>query len=308
MADEIPDPSLGSDEDADLAALDALGFDVLAEDPPFGGQADVERRARRHQRRRHVAQVTAVAALVLVVVIGGVVLLRTNGDDAQQVAVGAAPAQTSATYVLPPEDSTDVGFELAIDSVMTGDQVIDAGTPVRYSFVYTAPDGTALRLDVVRDRQWFGAAAGAPTTVAGGGTDDIRSVLGLPVCGPLGRCPYGTWPGTVVETDVVGQVLVTCTGGDAILDGTEQALSSGVPGNPVGAVGILEGRWTFVVRPPDGAIPRACDYTNAAVAAASAAADGLRAVDDAEWRQYLRDHADTNTLDPDRASTTTTMG
>ncbi len=217
----------------------------------------------------------------------------------------SAPEQVSATYVLPPEGSTEVGFELALDSVMAGDAAIDRGDPVSYSFVYTEPDGTALRIDAVRDRQWFGPDAGTPTTAASGTTDDIRAVLGLPVCGPLERCPYGTWPGTVVETDAVGQVLVTCTGGDAILDGTEQALSSGVPGGPVGAVGILEGRWTFVVRPPNDAIPLACAYTDAAVAAASAAATGLRAVDETEWRQYLRDHRETNPLDLGRGSTTT---
>jgi hypothetical protein len=275
MTDSTPhDPpsgdELGPDDDGvrDLGALRELGFDTLsAGDAPFDGLHEVKARAERSTRRRRWALGAAAAAVLLVLGSFGVLLAGTGEESAPDVYTGP-PAAGGEHFLLPPSDATDVGWRLGLDSVYESSSDLPPTEDVDfYRFEYTRSDG--LRVPFFLQRV---SDAGAGSEVrAGDGTSSEPTP-------------------SVIDTERFGWVEVVCL---AQLDA---------------ATGRISYEWEFSLIL--GGHPEELTRTMCAPAevdAMVAALDDLRVVDESEWRQYLEDHGDTNTLDPSRRSTDTTV-
>jgi len=256
---------------ADMARLDDLGLPGLAAGPgPDDARwADVQSRARRHRRRRWVPAAVAAVALV---VIGGVALAVVGGHDDASVSVDT-PSTPERSYLLPPPEAPEIGFQLALDDV-------EAPAPGE------VPSPERVALSTV---EW--GEAGARWSLTTGAPN-------------LGSAPdEPTTPTTPLEHVGALDVEITCTTTSSV---------GGAETGTVGARGRLtDGSW-FILEPVPAEGDRLsldrCDDSPGAAAAARAAVASLRIVDGTTWRRFLLDHVATNTLDPSRTTSTTAAG
>jgi hypothetical protein len=259
----------GPDDDGvrDLGVLRGLGFDTLSGgEAPFDGLDDVKARAERSIRRRRWAVGAAAAAVLLVVGSLGVLLAGTGEESTPDVHTGPSAAE-GEHFLMPPADATDVGWLLGLDGVYEGSEDTPPTEQVDfYRFEYTTAAGLRVPFFVQRDSD----AGGESAVLAGGGTSSESAP-------------------TVIDTGRFGRVEVVC------LPQTDAAS------------GRISAGWEFSIMiggHPDELARATCE--SAEVDAMVAVLDALRLVDEPEWRQYLRDHRGTNTLDDSRRSTGTT--
>jgi hypothetical protein len=278
MTDRTPhDPpsgdQLGPDDDGvrDLGVLRGLGFDALSGgDAPLDGLHDVKARAERSTRRRRWTVGAAAAAALLVVGSLGLLLASTGEESAPDVYTGR-PAAQGGHFLLPPADATDVGWQLGLDAVDAGSDDIPSTEHVDfYRFEY---ETAAAKMSLSADRLGTSEA----TAVESIPSNDYYGVVGEPSSAPSEPANFST----------IWSFWINCASDGAAVAG-----------------GALDEAWNFELRSVESGGGGECSPTALAPALASQVR-GLRVVDEAEFLEYLRDHTDTNTLDPANRPTTT---
>jgi hypothetical protein len=279
MTDRTPqDPpsgdELGPDDDGvrDLGVLRGLGFDALSGgDAPFDGLDDVKARAERSTRHRRWTIGAAAAAALVVVGALGVLLAGTGEESAPDVYTGP-PATEGERFLLPPADATDVGWTLGLDSVDEARSNLPPTEDVDfYRFEYETSAG---KMSLSADRSGTSDA----TAVESVPSNDYAGVVGEPSSAPSEPANFST----------NGSFWINCASDGAAVAG-----------------GALDEAWDFELRFVESGGGGECSPTALAPALASQTR-GLRIVDESEWRRYLQDHRDTNTLDPANGPTTAT--
>lgn len=275
MTDRTPDDpqldgELGPDDDGvqDLEVLRGLGFDALGDDVPLDGMDEVRARANSAARRRRWIVGAVAAAVLLVVGSLGVAVARTGEESSPDVYTGPPPVE-GQRFLLPPADATDVGWQVGLDAVRANVAELPAIDQINlYVFRYGTPNGP-MTLLVGR----VGADDGVDTTLAG---NEGVLVAGDAVPG-----------GSATNFSTNGSFWVSCARNGGAVSG-----------------GAVDETWTFSLGFVEPSTRDDCTTISVAPALKSETVR-LRIVGETEWRQYLRDHRDTNTLDPANGPTTT---
>ena len=196
-------------------------------------------------------------------------------------------ADPTSRFVLPPEESTGVGFRIGTNEVSAE---VSPTHVTMYTIAFDGPDGQPLVIQAFKNLSWFRLNDGAQDTLPAP-TGETAADLGVPTA----------WPQTTVSTQTFGTVVVTCMNGENVMarPGTPAHLDT--PFDPPGAVGFVDADWTFSLSPPtqlSTPMPTPCQITPVDIEALTTAVDQLRIVDQQTWQNFVNDHRDTNTMSP----------
>lgn len=193
---------------------------------------------------------------------------------------------TSSHFVLPPQDSTGVGFQVGVQSGSSG--------LAQYKFVYDGPNGALLSLEAFKNASRFDTS------------DDLGGTTPLILTGDTAadlRVPP-SWPQTIVSTKALGKVVITCMNGWNVLQASGNS-HLGDPLGPTGATGFVDSEWTFSLSPPTDAstpTPASCQVTPTDIDTLTRAVEQLRIVDAGAWQDFLDSHRAENALTPPSTS------
>jgi hypothetical protein len=269
-----PTAARGADDAAEVAALRAIGLDLLFGDEEGGGArwSDVEDRARRAGRRRSWIAAVAAAVVLVLAVGAGALLARAGRESSTPAGPGGEPR-----YVLPPVDAENVGAYATLREGAPSDAPagsLPAEAVHSYNLTWTEPSsGEQLILSVIRPSD---IVLGPVSSTPGSGFDVPQTA------GSLADLVQRVWRRSVLESRPL-------TSGDASgLDpATVTCLSTPPEGSADVATGVLDGAWVVSLL-PDGREPGGCTEDAEDGTAVRRGIGQLRLVDEAEWWAFVQ--------------------